>query len=119
MIEVANSELVDKLTILEIKREHGLAVDTELEILNQAAQTIFDRHSYIQHPRAILKTINAELWKIEDFKRACERDQQFNDEFVAHARLVYLLNDERARIKKLIDTLTESKITEHKSHERN
>lgn len=115
-IPVANSELLDKLTILEIKHSHGLTVDQELGKLSALAAAVLTEPG-IASLYQVLKTINAELWQIEDYKRACEKTSDFGQAFVTHARLVYMLNDERARIKRLIDRLTGSEITEYKSHE--
>jgi len=111
-IQVSMGELIDKLTILEIKLDKGLPVQSEFEILNEAYIPDFK----IEYLKNILKAINAQLWEIEDEKRLCEKTQSFTSDFVTLARLVYMLNDERARIKKLIDKLSDSKITEHKSH---
>jgi hypothetical protein len=63
-----------------------------------------------------LYDVNQALWHIEDFKRACERDQKFGEEFVQAARQVYLKNDLRANIKREINRLTGSTIVEEKSH---
>ena len=112
MVNVSMGELVDKLTILEIKSEKGLPVSKELQILEEEYVPEFT----IEFCKNILKSINEQLWLIEDEKRQCEAGQSFEEDFISLSRLVYMLNDERARIKKIIDKLSNSDITEHKSH---
>lgn len=115
-VEVSNGELLDKLTILQIKKDQGLPVDAELELLLADASTILDTHTVVNCFVAVLKSINSQLWYIEDQKRQFEQDNNFGLEFVEFARAVYLLNDERHRVKKNIDRITNSTFTEAKSH---
>ena len=115
-VEVSNGELFDKVTILQIKIEKGLPVSNELSMLLSDVEHLLDDHPVVGCFVAVLKSINAELWYIEDQKRQHEQDNNFSTHFVEYARAVYLLNDERHRIKKHIDRLTNSAITEEKNH---
>ncbi len=118
-IEISNGELLDKLTILEIKLgkigDPGkLAnIEGEYSLLKPLARELIES---VKPQYESLLQINAQLWKIEDTIRAFEQNKQFGDEFIQTARKVYLLNDERARIKKEINRLTNSGITEEKSY---
>lgn len=118
-IEISNGELLDKLTILEIKLgkigDPGkLAnIEGEYSLLKPLARELIES---VKPQYESLLQINAQLWKIEDTIRAFEQNKQFGDEFIQTARKVYMLNDERARIKKEINRLTNSGITEEKSY---
>lgn len=116
-VEVSNGELLDKLAVLEIKAKKKLPVSRELETIKSSAAHLL-KDSAVQKLYRILLAINSELWIIEDTKRQCERDGNFGEEFVKHARLVYMVNDERAKIKKYIDRMSGSTITEEKSHDK-
>ena len=114
-IDVSVGELFDKLSILEIKKAKGLDVDIELRGLTDAYQEYnktITRYLYIH-----LKELNSSLWLIEDAKRKLEKEQNFHDDFIQYARLVYILNDHRARIKREIDNVWNSEIKEKKSHD--
>ena len=116
-IDVSVGELFDKLSILEIKKAKGLDVDIELKGLSDAYQeynNTISRYLYIH-----LKELNSSLWLIEDAKRKLEKEQNFHDDFIQYARLVYILNDQRARIKRDIDNVWNSEIKEKKSHDGN
>ena len=116
-IDVSVGELFDKLSILEIKKAKGLDVDVELRGLTDAYQeynNTISRYLYIH-----LKELNSSLWLIEDAKRKLEKEQNFHDDFIQYARLVYILNDQRARIKRDIDNVWNSEIKEKKSHDGN
>ena len=113
-VEIGNGELFDKVSILQIKQERGLPVEKELDVLQNTIAGLLTET--MQHPFNVLKQINRELWIIEDNKRAYEKTKNFDENFVALSRLVYLLNDERARVKRLIDNLTLSNIVEYKKH---
>ena len=114
-IEVANSEILDKFSILEIKESRGLDVSVEKKKLEDSVCALFESY-IIGFYYEILKTINEQLWEIEDAKRDRERRKEFGDEFTDLSRSVYMINDERARIKKMIDLFSESEINEVKSH---
>ena len=114
-IDVSVGELFDKLSILEIKKAKGLDVDDELDKLSNAYQeynTVISRYLFTH-----LKELNSSLWLIEDTKRKLEKEQNFHDDFIQYARLVYILNDHRARIKREIDNVWNSEIKEKKSHD--
>lgn len=118
-IEISNGELLDKLSILEIKlvkiADTGKLANIEGEytLLKPLAIELID--SVKTHYENLLQ-INTLLWEIEDTIRAFEQNKQFGEEFIQTARRVYMLNDERARIKKEINRLTHSGITEEKSY---
>ena len=115
-IDVSVGELFDKLSILEIKKAKGLDVDVELEKLSDVYQEKYN--STISKFLFIhLKELNSSLWLIEDTKRKLEKEQNFHDDFIQYARLVYILNDHRARIKREIDNVWNSEIKEKKSHD--
>tara|TARA_E500000178_G_C16818390_1_gene660310 strand:+ start:120 stop:506 length:387 start_codon:yes stop_codon:yes gene_type:complete len=122
-IEVSNGELLDKLTILELKldkikdRDKLVNIQKEFETLNPLAQELFEKHdSYLQNLYVELSSINGELWDIEDWIRDCERKKRFDKEFVELARSVYITNDKRSEVKKTINILTESGLVEEKSY---
>ena len=115
-VEVSNGELYDKHTILQIKKNKGLPVDKELKKLDSLVMKIKSQHESTDHLYQVLFSINTVLWDIEDTKRQCERDKEFGKKFIEHSRLVYLLNDQRASVKRMIDDLTNSGIIEYKEH---
>lgn len=106
-IPVSVGELLDKITILEIKSlfSNSEYIQKELQELNQIKSTITQ---YIVEYEIQLKKINERLWKIENKLRQKEKLQKFDDEFIELARSVYINNDERARIKQEINELTNS-----------
>jgi len=112
-IPVSVGELIDKITILEIKVlfSNDKYLKQELDELNQIRQTI-TQSVIIEELQ--LKRVNEKLWKIEDRIREKEKLQQFDDEFIELARQVYLTNDQRASIKKRINELTNSSYQEVK-----
>jgi len=123
-IEVSNGELVDKLTILEIKLDR-ITDSKQLEnitkewlSLNDAVMTLLntfgDRSLYSRIDE--LSDINKKLWDIEDWIRNCEKEQRFDKEFVELARSVYKLNDRRSEVKKHINVITKSGLIEEKSY---
>ena len=119
-IEVSNGEILDKLSIIEIKLnrikdEKKLKnIKIEHEILNLSASKILDKSNplYVK-----LFEINSKLWDIEDKCRAFEKQKDFGAEFIHTVRQVYIFNDERSRIKKEINIKTGSHIVEEKSYE--
>ena len=121
-VPVSPGELIDKLTILEIKSERmsdakKLAnVKLELNLLsNTWAKSDYAKID-ISTEWSELKRINAELWDIEDQIRDEERHQRFGDEFIRLARAVYFINDDRAAVKRQINDKLGSKIVEEKSY---
>ena len=123
-VEVSNGELLDKLSILELKlkniKDNGKLVNIKNEHggLSPLCNNLFDNYgNELRSFYAKLSEINAELWKIEDDIRECERNKDFGDEFVRLARAVYFTNDKRSDVKKSINLLTESGFVEEKSYE--
>lgn len=106
-IPISVGELIDKITILEIKSlfSDSKYIKTELEELNQLKSTITQ---YILEYEIQLKGVNEKLWKIEDRIRQKEKLNQFDQEFIQLARSVYKTNDERANIKRKINEVTNS-----------
>lgn len=121
-IEISNGEILDKLTILEIKHDciketNKLSnITKELEYIKQQCLHLLDNIQIKQFYFA-LKTINKELWNIEDHIRLKEKQKIFDKEFIELARSVYITNDKRATIKKDINILSESSFIEEKSYE--
>ena len=119
-IEVSNGEIVDKLTILLIKKDNIKDkvklknIEKEIEAIGKISDAIISRDSkeFIR-----LYCINKELWKIEDDIRNKERKQEFDDTFVSLARDVYFTNDKRAEAKRAINELSGSNLIEEKSYE--
>ncbi len=123
-VEVSNGELLDKLTILELKLSNIsdlkklTNIQKEHDELNPLAGQLFD--SYGEELKNLYKQlaeINSELWTIEDDIRECERNKDFGSDFVSLARAVYFTNDKRSEIKKSINLLTGSGFVEEKSYE--
>lgn len=119
-IEVSNGEIVDKLTILLIKKENIKNAD-KLKNINKEISEIEgisdgivsrDSQEFIR-----LHNINKVLWKIEDQIREKERKKEFDDEFIELARSVYFTNDERADAKRVVNEISGSDIFEEKSYE--
>ena len=118
---VSLGELIDKITILEIKQKHMVGIklnniNKELEMLRNIIQDIkLEIDSELINN---LKTVNKNLWVIEDSIRIKERNQEFDKEFIALARSVYKENDKRASIKKTINQNYNSELNEEKSYKR-
>ena len=123
LAEISAGELIDKITILEIKKEkinnkEKLAeIDKELISLNETLKKSITDESKIISFRNDLKNINLKLWDIEDGKRSAEKNNKFDEKFIKLARNVYKFNDERAKIKLAINNALESNIKEVKSYE--
>ena len=120
--EISAGELMDKITILEIKKvkitdpEKQVIINKELYSLHSTYQTSLTPSPELQEQITKLKNINLTLWDIEEGKRECERQKDFGDSFVQLARSVYIENDNRAKIKAEINRLTNSTISEVKSY---
>jgi hypothetical protein len=121
-IEVAPGEIIDKLTILEIKRERiadeakRKNVSYEWDVLTRDLVAAVPATPELDALRTKLKEINLKLWVIEDDIRDCERSKDFGQKFVELARAVYFTNDERAAVKRQINELLNSAIIEEKSY---
>ena len=122
LVEVSVGELLDKISILEIKQEK--IKDTEkLKFINEEHSILKDQlNKNVKSDQKLnelfetLKKINAKLWIIEDDKRQCENNKDFTEKFIKLSRDVHFLNDERAKIKLEINNLTGSKIREIKEY---
>ena len=123
LAEISAGELIDKITILEIKKEKInnkeklVEVNKELISLNETLKKSINDESKILRFKNDLKNINLKLWDIEDGKRSAEKNSQFDDKFIELARSVYKFNDERAKIKLAINNTLGSNIKEVKSYE--
>lgn len=121
-ILVSWGELIDKITILEIKNQritspNALAnVVKELSSLSKAADIHIKGNAALQELKNGLSGVNQKLWQIEDDLREKEKSKQFDDEFIGLARSVYRLNDERAALKRQINDFLHSEIVEEKSY---
>lgn len=120
-IEVSVGELFDKITILKIKQKKLINQD-QLANVNKELEYLEDK-AFTNDPEVNilveqLQEINEQLWDIENGKRKCEADKSFGSKFVELARDVYIKNDDRATIKKLINVITKSSIVEEKEYTR-
>ena len=119
-IPISPGEVIDKITILEIKKDF---IDDKAKLLNVNNEYELLIGIYIQKLKSVdgieklkdqLKNINLSLWKIEDDIRECERHRRFDQTFIDLARSVYVTNDERSKIKKKINILLNSNLIEEK-----
>jgi len=122
LVEVSVGELLDKISILEIKQEK-IKDSAKLKFINEEHSILKDQfNSNIKSDQRLselfesLKQINAKLWVIEDDKRKCEKEKDFTDTFIKLSRDVHFLNDDRAKIKLEINNHTGSKIKEIKEY---
>jgi len=122
-VEISAGELVDKITILEIKKAKIANkkkledINKELVSLNKTFKKFIPDKSNIKNHMEELKDINFKLWDIEDGKREFEKKQEFSKKFIELARNVYKFNDKRAKIKLEINKILGSNIKEVKSYE--
>ena len=122
-VEISPGEMIDKITILEIKAERmtdaeKLAnVRTELDSLTADRDAAIPVSAELDACTAALRKVNETLWDIEDEIRACERAKDFGPRFVELARSVYVNNDERAAIKRRINEMLGARIVEEKSYQ--
>ena len=123
LAEISAGELIDKITILEIKKdkiankEKQESVNKELESLNITMKKYIPDQNKIMNFKNDLKKINLKLWDVEDQKRISEKNKQFDEKFINLARNVYKLNDQRAKLKLDINETLGSNIKEVKSYE--
>ena len=122
IVEVSVGELLDKISILEIKQEKIKNQD-KLKFINLEHKILKDQLSQnvktdekLENLFQSLKDINAKLWVIEDDKRQCEKDKDFGEKFIKLSRDVHFLNDDRAKIKLEINNHTGSTIKEIKEY---
>ena len=122
LVEVSVGELLDKISILEIKSEKIKDpeklkyVKDEYKILKDQLNTSIKNYNEIESLYNSLKEINSKLWVIEDDKRLCENNSEFGEKFIKLSRDVHFLNDDRARLKLEINNKTGSKIREIKEY---
>ncbi len=122
LAEISAGELIDKITILEIKKakitnkDKLIEIEKELLSLNDTMKKFIPNNSEISKFKDSLKDINLKLWDIEDGKRSAEKNNNFGEKFVELARKVYKFNDERAKIKLSINNALGSNIKEVKSY---
>ena len=122
-VEVSNGELLDKLTILELKMSNIsddkklINVKKEFNELSPLAKLLFEKFKDgLLTKYKELALINSELWKIEDDIRECEKNKNFGEKFVELARTVYFTNDKRSQVKLKINKIMNSNIIEMKSY---
>ena len=127
LVEISYGELLDKISILEIKKER-INDSEKLKFINDDLNLLkiqmhkvtrsknFKADEELKKLLLSLKEINAKLWVVEDDKRICEKNSDFGEKFIKLSRNVHFLNDERSKIKLEINNLTDSKIKEVKQY---
>tara|TARA_Y100001970_G_C14112427_1_gene791628 strand:+ start:506 stop:895 length:390 start_codon:yes stop_codon:yes gene_type:complete len=122
IVEVSVGELLDKISILEIKKEK-IKDPEKLKFVSNEYMILIDQlnknvksDEILEELFKDLKEINAKLWVIEDNKRNCEKNKDFGNEFIKLSREVHFLNDDRAKLKLKINNHTGSKIKEIKEY---
>tara|TARA_Y100000590_G_scaffold326717_1_gene370811 strand:+ start:54 stop:443 length:390 start_codon:yes stop_codon:yes gene_type:complete len=122
LVEISVGELLDKISILEIKKEKIKGTDklnlitNEYNILKDQFKKNVKSDTKINELFQSLKNINQKLWVIEDDKRMCEKNSDFGEKFIKLSRDIHFLNDERAKVKLEINNYTGSKIKEVKEY---
>ena len=122
LVEVSVGELLDKISVLEIKKEKIKDpeklkfINNEYNILNEQLKNNVKSDEKLDNLFKSLKEINSKLWVIEDEKRLCEKNSDFGEKFIKLSRNVHFLNDNRAKIKLEINKHTKSKIKEIKEY---
>ena len=123
LVEVSVGELLDKISILEIKKEKIKDLE-KLKFINYEHNILKDQlDKNVKADKELnelfqsLKKINSELWAIEDDKRMCEKNSDFGEKFIKLSRDVHFLNDERAKLKLKINDFTGSKVKEIKQYQ--
>ena len=123
LVEVSIGELLDKISILEIKKEKIKDLE-KLKFINYEHNILKDQlDKNVKADKELnelfqsLKKINSELWAIEDDKRMCEKNSDFGEKFIKLSRDVHFLNDERAKLKLKINDFTGSKVKEIKQYQ--
>ena len=122
LVEVSVGELLDKISILEIKKEKIKDLE-KLKFINDEYSVLKDQlNKNVKSDEKLselfnsLKEINSKLWVIEDNKRLCEKNSDFGEKFIKLSRDVHFLNDDRAKLKLEVNNLTGSKIKEIKEY---
>ena len=122
LVEISVGELLDKISILKIKKEKIKDteklkfIDDEYKVLKNQLDNNINSDKKIDELFESLKQINSKLWVIEDEKRMCEKNSDFGEQFIKLSRDIHFLNDDRAKIKLEINKITNSKIKEIKEY---
>ncbi len=122
LVEISVGELLDKISILKIKKEKIKDpeklkfIDDEYKVLKNQLDNNINSDKKIDELFESLKQINSKLWVIEDEKRMCEKNSDFGEQFIKLSRDIHFLNDDRAKIKLEINTHTGSRIKEIKQY---
>ena len=122
LVEVSVGKLLDKISILEIKKgkirdqEKLKFINTEFDVLKDQLKNNIKSDEKLEKLFNSLKEINSKLWVIEDDKRLCEKNSDFGEKFIKLSRDIHFLNDDRAKIKLEINNYTGSKIKEIKEY---
>ncbi len=122
LVEISIGELLDKISILDIKKEKIkdkdslIHINKEYDILKKEYDNKVQNDEKLINFYSSLKKINSKLWVIEDEKRLCEKNSDFTEKFIKLSRDVHFLNDERAKIKLEINNYTRSEIKEIKEY---
>ena len=122
LVPVSPGEVIDKITILEIKKQFIKDelklknISHEYSLLMNIFNLKFKSIEGIEDLKSRLKKINLDLWNIEDDIRDCERDKIFDENFIKLARSVYITNDQRSKVKMEINLLLNSDLIEEKSY---
>ena len=117
-IEVSNGEIVDKLTILELKRENAQHYEQARHIEEELnyLKPIVDGMDIPKDLLTQLREVNKKLWEVEDMLREYERTSNFDKQFITFARAVYQTNNARFKLKSKINEITNSRLVEEKIH---
>ena len=123
LVEISPGELLDKISILELKmlkiedKDKLSNIEKEFHTLNPLCVKLFEEYgAKMQNLYLELAKYNGQLWDIEDWIRDCESEKRFDAEFIQLARSVYVTNDRRSKVKKEINILTNSELVEEKSY---
>tara|TARA_Y100000590_G_scaffold302871_1_gene341501 strand:- start:272 stop:661 length:390 start_codon:yes stop_codon:yes gene_type:complete len=122
LVEVSVGDLLDKISVLEIKKEKIkdpeklTFINDEYNMLNEQLKNNVKSDEKLNNLFKSLKDINSKLWVIEDEKRLCEKNSDFGEKFIKLSRNVHFLNDDRSKIKLEINQHTKSKIKEIKEY---
>ena len=122
LVEISVGELLDKISILKIKKEKIKDpeklkfIDDEYKVLKNQLDNNINSDKKLDELFESLKKINSKLWVIEDEKRMCEKNSDFGENFIKLSRDIHFLNDDRSKIKLEINTYTGSKIKEIKEY---
>ena len=120
--EISAGELLDKISILEIKldkikdKNRNSEIKKEYEVLKKIEKSSIDTNDKVKKLIIQIKDVNLALWKVEDKLRICEKNKNFDKNFIELARSVYITNDKRAKIKSEINEILKSNIKEVKQY---